>query len=234
MARIFEQLNFYDIFGYLMPGAVVAGCALLLVDAAFPDVAVDLGATSAGEWVGLVFLAYLAGHIVQAVARHVEQAINRVRWGGWPSDAFLRPDNHRFTPEFKDSLRKVIGDQYALPETAFSREAFAICYSYVIQKGIRRRVEPFLGLCGLSRGMIVASAIAALLLAGGAAAHAVHGDATKDIALFAAGAAAALLAALVFVERLADFSERFAEAVYRDFYVAHKGGTAEGVKTGGG
>lgn len=222
MARILEQLNFYDIFGYLMPGAVVTGCALLLIGAAFPDAPADLGAASTAELLGLVFLAYLIGLVVQAGARYVEQAINHAKWKGWPSDAFLRPDDNRFTPEFKDGLKKVLADRYNLPEAAFAKEAFAICYSFVIQKGIRRRVETFLGLSGLSRGMIVASAIAALLLAGGAGAQAFHDQPTKDIALYAGGAGAALVAAIVFVDRLTDFSQRFAEAVYRDFYVAHK------------
>jgi ABC-type proline/glycine betaine transport system permease subunit len=76
--------------------------------------------------------------------------------------------------------------------------------------------------------MVVASTIAALFLAGGAGAHVFHGQPTKDIALYAGGAATAALAALAFVDRLADFSQRFAEAVYRDFYVAHKAATPGG------
>jgi len=221
MARVFEQLNFYDIFGYLMPGAVVVGCALLLVDATFPDATSDLTAASGAELTGLVFLAYLVGHIVQAVARRIEPPLNAFMWGGWPSEALLRPDDKRFSAEFKTALRKLISDRYAMPDKASAGDVFAICYSYVIQNGIRRRVEAFLGLCGLSRGMVVASMVAALFLAGGAGAHVFHGHSTKDIALYAGGAAAAALAALAFVDRLVDFSQRFAEAVYRDFYVAH-------------
>jgi hypothetical protein len=76
--------------------------------------------------------------------------------------------------------------------------------------------------------MVVASAVAALFLAGGAGGHAFHGDPTKDIALYAGGAAAAVVAALAFVDRLVDFSQRFAEAVYRDFYVAQKSAAPEG------
>ena len=100
MARVFEQLNFYDIFGYLMPGAVVVGCALLLVDATFPDATSDLSAASGAELTGLLFLAYLVGHIVQAVARRIEPPLNAIMWGGWPSEALLRPDDKRFTTEF--------------------------------------------------------------------------------------------------------------------------------------
>ena len=230
MARVFEQLNFYDIFGYLMPGAVVVGCALLLVDATFPDATSDLSAASGAELTGLLFLAYLVGHIVQAIARRIEPPLNAIIWDGWPSEALLRPDDKRFTAEFKTALRKLVADRYALTETAGHGDVFAICYSYVIQNGIRRRVEAFLGLCGLSRGMVVASMVAALLLAGGAGAHVFHGEPTKDIALYAGGAAAAALATLAFVDRLADFSQRFAEAVYRDFYVAHMVSAVGGVE----
>ena len=232
MARVFEQLNFYDIFGYLMPGAVVVGCALLLVDATFPDATSDLSAASGVELTGLLFLSYLVGHIVQAVAHRIEPPINAIMWGGWPSEALLRPDDKRFTTEFKTALRRLIADRYALPGTAGHGDVFAICYSYVIQNGIRRRVEAFLGLCGLSRGMVVASMVAALFLTGGAGAHVFHGEDTKDIALYAGGAAAATLAVVAFLDRLVDFSERFAEAVYRDFYVAHQGTTQERVASG--
>jgi hypothetical protein len=211
-----------------MPGAVVVGCGLLLVDAAFPDATSDLSAASGAELTGLLFLAYLVGHIIQVVAGRIELALNRVIWGGWPSEALLRPDDKRFSAEFKTALRKLISDRYAMPDTASAGDVFAICYSYVIQNGIRRRVEAFLGLCGLSRGMVVASMVAALFLAGGAGAHVFHGEGTKDIALYAGGAATAALAALAFVDRLADFSQRFAEAVYRDFYVAHKAPTPGG------
>jgi len=228
MARVFEQLNFYDIFGYLMPGAVVVGCALLLVDATFPDATLDLRGASAVELTGLLFLAYLVGHIVQVGARRIELTVNRMMWRGWPSEALLRPEDKRFTAEFKTALTKLVADRYALPETADHRDVFAICYSYVIQNGIRRRVEAFLGLCGLSRGMVVASTVAALFLAGGAGAQVFHGQPTKDIALYAGGAATAAVAALAFVDRLTDFSQRFAEAVYRDFYVAHKAPAAAG------
>jgi hypothetical protein len=152
MARVFEQLNFYDIFGYLIPGAVVVGCALLLVDATFPDTTSDLGGVSGVELTGLLFLAYLVGHIVQAVARRIEPPLNAIMWGGWPSEALLRPDDKRFTTEFKIALRKLVADRYAIPDKASAGDVFAICYSYVIQNGIRRRVEAFLGLSGLSRG----------------------------------------------------------------------------------
>jgi hypothetical protein len=80
--------------------------------------------------------------------------------------------------------------------------------------------------------MVVASMVAALFLAGGAGAHVFHGEGTKDIALYAGGAAAATLAVVAFLDRLVDFSERFAEAVYRDFYVAHQGTTQERVASG--
>jgi hypothetical protein len=230
MARVFEQLNFYDIFGYLMPGAVVVGCALLLVDATFPDATFDLSAASGAELTGLLFLAYLVGHIVQAVGRRIEPPLNAIMWDGWPSEALLRPDDKRFTVEFKTALRRLVADRYTLAETASAADIFAVCYSYVIQNGIRRRVEAFLGLSGLSRGMIVASIAAALLLGTGAGARVYHGDPTKDIALYAGGAATAAVAALAFVDRLVDFSQRFAEAVYRDFYVAHEGHKQERVE----
>jgi hypothetical protein len=129
MARVFEQLNFYDIFGYIMPGAVVVGCALLLVSATFPDATSDLSGASAVEVTGLLFLAYLVGHIVQVPAGRIEQALNRMLWRGWPSEALLRPDDKRFTPEFKTALRRLVADRYALPETANSGDIFAVCYS---------------------------------------------------------------------------------------------------------
>jgi len=222
MNRILEQLNFYDIFGYLVPGAVALGAALVGVVALYPDVGIDFTSPSLWSASGFVVMSYLVGHVVQALAKQLEPSLKRWRWGGsWPSELYLQRDTPESRPAFVDSLLCILRDDFDLGPEPHPADAFAICYSYVIQHGIRRRVEVFLGFLGLSRGMIVASITAAALLGSASGVHFATGG--GHAAWLSLAAALVCLAAVpVFCYRFFTFSERFAEAVYRDFFVAVK------------
>jgi hypothetical protein len=211
-------LNFYDIFGYIFPGAIIVGASAVLASALFKGIDLDADHISTAEWALFPFVSYLVGIANQAFGGRFESAANRRIWGEWPSKAFMGENSSRYSPAFRDRLRKIVADAYQLPEKDFDRDGFWLCYSYVVQNGVGRRAEAFLGMSALSRGLIVACLLGAIALVLAAVA---------DTALPPLLAAAVLLLAMpAFFDRWKRSTSSFADAVYRDFYVAHphKGG----------
>ena len=73
------QFTLYEVFGYLLPGAVFVGGAGALFWAAYlPQASIDLDIKSAEVWGIFLALAYVAGHVAQgmgnAVVRRFESA----------------------------------------------------------------------------------------------------------------------------------------------------------------
>lgn len=226
MSRILDQLNFFDFFGYLLPGAVVLAAGLVLIGAVFPDLGIDLTGASLVQALGFLVLAYLVGHAVQTFAHWPQRWLCAAKWSGrQPSVALLEDDESTLTPAFRTALKEVVHRRYGLTDPT-PDDVFAISYSYLIQHGIRRRAEAFLGLFALSRGMVVAAAAVALLLAAAGGVYFADDQAAKGWAALAGALSGAALA-LVFWTRAASFSLDFAQAVYRDFFVAAKGNETE-------
>jgi hypothetical protein len=66
------QLTLYEVFGYLLPGAVLTGGVSLIFWAAFfPQTAIDFDIKSVEVWGTFLVLSYVAGHVAQGIGNAV-------------------------------------------------------------------------------------------------------------------------------------------------------------------
>jgi hypothetical protein len=206
-------LNFYDIFGYIFPGAIIVGAAAVLTAALFKGIDFHTDEVSTAEWALLPFVAYLAGIAVQGLGHRFETAANKRIWGDWPSRAFMSGRSDRYSKPFREGVKQAVADVYGIPEEEFAKDGFWLCYSFVVQRGFGQRVEVFLGRSALSRGLVVACLIGGIALLLAAAVDTALPPLLGSVALF--------LAVPAFFDRWRRSTASFADAVYRDFYVAH-------------
>src|SRR5690349_19063426 len=75
VARMKEiQLTLYELFGYLLPGAVLtAGLAVLFWALFFPQDAVEFDIKTVEVWATFLVMAYLVGHAGQSVGNWLAQ-----------------------------------------------------------------------------------------------------------------------------------------------------------------
>lgn len=153
-----ERFNFYDVYGFFIPGAFLIALLYLphvLVGGPLPEG--DLSAALIA-----IVAAYVAGHLLQIVAQKVLPSSERV--GSEfrpPSDQLLDAKLSRFLPQFREELRTMIIDRFgvdvALQE---NREtAFFLCRNSVITTKTSSYVEQFEGMYTLMRGISAAAAI---------------------------------------------------------------------------
>jgi len=70
------QVTLYDIFGYLLPGFVfLAGIAILIGAIFMPSSPISLSTTAIDNWIVIVIGAYIAGHMVQAIANIITKKL---------------------------------------------------------------------------------------------------------------------------------------------------------------
>ncbi len=160
------KFNFYDVYGYFLPGLVWLTLLWL-----------PLGMVS-GRWPGgelvaallAIPLAYVAGHILQVFA---VRAIPSTSAGRFPSDLILDETDTTFSSDFKSKLAgrieaafglKVYGD----PSTASRQrnDALFLCRSTLIKAKTASYGEQFEGMYSLMRGLTLAFALGACHIAG--------------------------------------------------------------------
>ena len=165
-----ERLNFYDIYGYLIPGM----SWLVLVWLPFGLVGKNwLPAELSSALMALV-LGYLVGHVLQRLAEQAlpstkKDASDRLRY---PSDVLLDDQNNTFSREVKSRLEHRILIYFDIdvrngrnpdPEVLKKRhqDAFMLCRRTLIQKGVASYAEQFEGMYVLMRGVMAACILAA-------------------------------------------------------------------------
>lgn len=156
-----ERFNFYDVYGYLLPGLVLLAFAtvpLSLATRSMPDL--ELSSAAA-----LVVVGYLTGHILQLLAREVlpskfadAKGIRR-----YPSDFLLDESDTTLRPEVKESLRRHVLQWFAIDVSSANArdEAFGLCRSACATGNVKSYGEQFQGLYALMRGISAAAIIAA-------------------------------------------------------------------------
>lgn len=203
------QFDYYEIRGVIVPGAMLAlGLVLLYPDAAFvlaqPDV-------SLGELGIFLTLAFVAGHLLQALGNVVEQIYWRA-WGGWPTD-WPRSGKHKLLAPSQQALlvsriRSKLGlniDEVSQCSEADWASITRQAYSAIDKSGHARRIDAFTSSYGLFRGLLVAL----LSLAG----LAVLQDGIAALQVVAALVTLAGLAAY----RMHHFSVLYARELYSKF-----------------
>jgi hypothetical protein len=154
-----DRFNFYDIYGYLLPGTLLLGLFWLpfgLSTGCLPTK--EISATLL-----LLALAYIAGHVLQTVAlvvapSTVSDAGGEIRTR---SSLVLDASNPRFSDAFKNDLSKkikaafnnveILGDKPA--DLANRGAAFFEARAYLIRNKAANYVEQFEGLYAMMRGL---------------------------------------------------------------------------------
>jgi len=240
------KFNFYDFVGYVIPGALLLGL-LYWASISFFALPLTVKVDSIGESILFVASSYFAGHLVQALG-NVLEAREVKKWGGWYSVQFLRDSDTHYTPQFKREIKRIAEKMFGLSpeaETTNSvskdkryQEIFNLCYALIVQEGAATHTEIFNGIYSLYRGMLAAvwiglvislaiflkaSILAVLALV---KAQLPQGDLFKaNATLIAFSALASILFGLCIRpirKRFARFGWRFADSVYRNFYVWSK------------
>jgi len=161
-----ERLNFYDVYGYLIPGLVLV--TLIWLPYGLTD-----GALVSIDWssalLALVF-SYIAGHLIQGLARVALPSTRKDKNGEsrYPSDILLDDGGESLSPEVKSCLVRRIQDQFGIDVTNARNEdpeirrrhrldAFMLCRRVLIQKGVASYAEQFEGMYALMRGVTTAT-----------------------------------------------------------------------------
>jgi hypothetical protein len=239
-----DKLNFYDLVGLLIPGGMVLGFFYWFC-VGFIGLSLSLDAVGLGESILLIGIAYLAGHVVQALGNRGEKGAQEKQGGGLPSALLMRDEDEHYSAEFKQQFKsaaeKTFGLPYQVEEGAGEkaaqtrrRELFDLCYTLLVQEDAAKHVEIFNGTYSLIRGAIsalwVGVAVSLLIL-------------LKEVGLFfgwlqgiipgwsydwaqlisgALGLILSFFAQRLLKERFERFGRRFADGVYRSFYVWFK------------
>lgn len=150
-----ERFNFYDVYGYFVPGVVCLALLWLplgIETLSWPDV-------SLADGVVLIVIAYVVGHFLRAL---VEPALGVYPL---PHDLLLRDDVRDFSDELKADLIKRIEKRFQLnvqdikepddaDKKALSRrrqDAFFSCRTTLLQKDASSYAEQFQGMYALMR-----------------------------------------------------------------------------------
>jgi hypothetical protein len=171
-----QRFNFYDIYGYFIPGLAVVVLLWLpyaVVSQHLPDTQLAVAALA---------LAYVIGHVMQSIAANVFSAkLDRDQQGkpSYPSSVMLDSSDSRLAPELKRRIQvnvrawfaidvgigAAIGDDKAREDTLKRRQAaFALCRLIVNARSAY--AEQFEGLYVMMRGLSVAFGLSACYMAG--------------------------------------------------------------------
>lgn len=158
------DFSFYEFAAIIAPGAVVLFGASIL----FPG-HLALGSLTDVDLGGLglfVLLAYVVGHLTQAVGNGLESAYWKC-WGGMPSEWVRRGE--LLSPRQSERLLQALAPLVGSPESLDRHQWYSATREVnaaVARAGRAERVNAFLGNYGLSRGIaaagIVLCAIAAV------------------------------------------------------------------------
>jgi hypothetical protein len=157
-----EKFNFYDIYGYLLPGMAF----LVLLWLPFGIVWHRWPQADLSSAVAALALAYIAGHVLQtflvgALPYKVRDSHNQLRY---PSQFLLDPRDSNFSEQFKESLAGAVLRLFdielqlqAQPDDAGEdtrrREAFFLCRSFLVAAKLASYAEQYEGMYALTGGL---------------------------------------------------------------------------------
>lgn len=211
MEQVLKVLTLYDIAAYLLPGLCVVWAFLRSVHF------IQGGWSHTWSW-KLVVVAYIVGHLLQAVASD-----ERKFWRKEDDPVRLRTLEKVFPKKdeavFVGQLKSAICDAFCDPPP---REWFLLCESYVRAKKLESFVEIMQARYGFFRGLLLALRTATVMLVV-AFAWALRRGQTRSpsrrekhehLFVIALCVAAAFLSYL----RKGDFYKYYSQGTYRAFY----------------
>lgn len=152
-----RQFDFYEFTGILAPGAtVLTGAVFLFPGWGLPTLIKD---TSVGGLGVFVVLAYVLGHLVQAVGNGIESAWWKL-WGGMPTDWLRTKPDRLLAPSQITALEKAVKERLGLDDLQIAHsnagQWYAVTrqvYAEVAGAGRAARIDVFNGNYGLNRGI---------------------------------------------------------------------------------
>ena len=161
-----ERLNFYDVYGYLLPGLALLGVAW----SPFSFVA---GWTLPGALSSALFalvVAYAVGHLLQGLIRTALPQERREKGNRLPSDYLLDEQDPGLTDEVRARVIDLILANFSLdvrtaPDVAKRtdrrKDAFLLCRRALIQQRAGSYAEQFQGMYALMRGLAAVAVLSA-------------------------------------------------------------------------
>lgn len=163
-----ERFNFYDVYGYFVPG-----CSLLaLLWLPYGIATQSWPSTELGPALAAIIFAYIIGHFLQilstnALPSKIEDKSGKIRY---PSEVFLDSEDTVFSPEFKERLAQLVQSDFGLglavdksptgqsdeefsPISRRRQNAFFLCRGTLIREKIAAYPEQFEGMYTLLRGL---------------------------------------------------------------------------------
>jgi hypothetical protein len=152
-----KQFDFYEFTGILVPGAtVLTGAVVLFPGWGLPALIKD---TSIGGLGVFIVLAYVLGHLVQAVGNGIESIWWKI-WGGMPTDWLRTKPDCLLAPSQLTVLEKAVKERLGLDGLQISHSTagqwYAVTrqvYAEVAGAGRAARIDVFNGNYGLNRGI---------------------------------------------------------------------------------
>lgn len=176
-----ERFNFYDIYGYFLPGFSLLG----LIWLPFGFFRHTWPSKEIGSALIAVVLAYIVGHVVQILAIQTLPSRNKDHFGNlrYPSDLFLDPKEPPFSEQFKKDLADIVKHNFGIDvavekaptrkdDSEFSgvtkkrQDVFFLCRGVLIREKIAAYPEQFEGMYTLMRGLAAASCFGFAYFAG--------------------------------------------------------------------
>jgi hypothetical protein len=166
---VIERLNFYDVYGYLLPGVGL----LAIVWLPFWIVTGYKLPAELSSALAVVFVGYVAGHAISRVSMlafphgHVEGKRRR-----FPSDVYLDESDQSIAPDIKKEIISAIAKRFSIqtqdePDHDAAdvdqrrRNAFMLCRRALLQHRVGSYAEQFEGLYALMRGWLVVAWLSA-------------------------------------------------------------------------
>lgn len=152
-----RQFDFYEFTGIIVPGATAVAGILVLVPGLMP--VSTLKDFSVGGFGLFIVLAYVAGHLVQALGNLVEWAWWKA-WGGMPTDWVRTSPTRLLSSAQAAALPVAIAEQLKIghmdPSATTETQWYAITRQInaaVEAAGRGSRIQTFNGNYGLNRGI---------------------------------------------------------------------------------
>jgi hypothetical protein len=161
-----ERFNFYDIYGYLLPGTLLFGIFW------FPF-GLTVGALPTNQISSTVLLlvfAYIAGHLLQilgsvVISSKIPDRQKRLRA---PSNILLDEES-KFSAAFRADLAQKISNTFQirnLEQDSDREAAFLESRAYLVRRGAASYLEQFEGMYAMMRGLVCAFSLGFAYLAG--------------------------------------------------------------------
>lgn len=170
-----DRFNFYDVYGYFLPGVALLAFLLVPLD----QLGFNLAAVDWQTFLLGAPFAYLAGHLVQQVSVATLRTEIKDEEGNWryPSDPLLDEDGSGLSGSVRTQIVRYAAERLGLavggPRKEHNekraqerRDLFFICRKRLVDAGRGRYVEQYQGMYSLMIGLCGAATLGAGLSVG--------------------------------------------------------------------